>query len=665
MKTSSSEKQDLFQIVQESHPITLSKLQCYFQGNPFWENKVPTMEYLWEFQIDGRVEEIWPYVSDTSMMNRLMSMSKIHLEEREGLLYAQTLEGAISMAWKELPWIWQKNLFLQVERLYSKGPAKYLRFLAILQPWGNNQTKVYYYLGWIPKNGFYGLALKIAMNIFQKRYNKALKFVEKEIHRLKARRESRQSLPLLPFSNPPLKGEIKEKVLSFIEKMKSFGIDPGFGMEIFTLLINAPMEYVDRIRPLFWKPYLSCSEDDLLLFFLSGVKVGAFLLTWDIICPHCKGVRRELQNLGDLPEKERCEPCQLEFSMDHHDLIEVIFHFHPQLRKTEKILYCAAEPAKKKHIYLAQKLEGNESRHFSLVLKPGNYNLRVRGRTSSIKLEVVDNLDLKNNASSQPKSIKSSSESFLSWKMDSSDTLLLSSKQSLNLKVTNPYSSQEYLVLERIEYNPQILFPRKLFNFSKFRDLFREETLGSKISLQIGNQAILFTDLVGSTRFYDENGDAKAFKAVREHFIEAFRIIESMQGVIVKTIGDAIMASFDSPLQALKAAITLQENFHPKKENTLNLRISLHYGPCLAVNLNTGIDYFGKTVNLAAKLQGLVEAGQIVLTYSMYKEKEINTYLDSKEMELEELDFSFPWNPETYKVLRFSPTLPLDKTHQD
>jgi hypothetical protein len=100
-------------------------------------------------------------------------------------------------------------------------------------------------------------------------------------------------------------------------------------------------------------------------------------------------------------------------------------------------------------------------------------------------------------------------------------------------------------------------------------------------------------------------------------------------------MGDAVMSAFSDPLNALKSAANLQSYFHEKREDSsLRIRISLSMGPCIAVNLNSNIDYYGKVVNTAAKLQAFAKAGEIVFTDSIWKISEVRNYIKSQGISL-------------------------------
>src|SRR5262249_26200454 len=130
--------------------------------------------------------------------------------------------------------------------------------------------------------------------------------------------------------------------------------------------------------------------------------------------------------------------------------------------------------------------------------------------------------------------------------------------------------------------------------------------------------AFLYTDLRGSSELYERVGALVAFDLVREHFHTLNDIVASEDGAVVKTIGDAVMATFLTPDHALSAALKMREAMRRLNEahgrEDLLLKIGIHEGPCLAVNLNERQDYFGQTVNFASGVQGLAMSQSILAT---------------------------------------------------
>jgi class 3 adenylate cyclase len=163
---------------------------------------------------------------------------------------------------------------------------------------------------------------------------------------------------------------------------------------------------------------------------------------------------------------------------------------------------------------------------------------------------------------------------------------------------------------------------KSLFNNQAFRQLYPSATLGEKGGIGVKDLTLLFTDLKGSTAMYDRIGDLKAFSLVQQHFERLTKAIQANGGAVVKTIGDAVMASFDKPSSAVKASAEMLkeiEEFNKEHGSTeIILKIGIHRGASIAVTLNDRLDYFGQTVNIAARVQGLAGAEEIYLTKNVY-----------------------------------------------
>jgi class 3 adenylate cyclase len=153
-----------------------------------------------------------------------------------------------------------------------------------------------------------------------------------------------------------------------------------------------------------------------------------------------------------------------------------------------------------------------------------------------------------------------------------------------------------------------------------FRDLFSDQVLRPGDEVAVARVALLFTDLKRSTDLYGRIGDAAAYHLVRDHFAYLGAIVRRHDGALVKTIGDAIMAAFAQPADALAAALDIQRElaaFNAVEASPLTIKLGLHEGPCIAVTLNGRLDYFGTTVNMAARLQNESEGGDIVLSEAL------------------------------------------------
>ncbi len=169
-----------------------------------------------------------------------------------------------------------------------------------------------------------------------------------------------------------------------------------------------------------------------------------------------------------------------------------------------------------------------------------------------------------------------------------------------------------------------------------FRRLFRSERVDEREGLGIRQVTFLFTDLKGSTAMYERLGDLNAYALVREHFALLGAAVQEHSGAVVKTIGDAVMAVFSRPTDAVSAALHILgeiERFNSEHGDPgIILKIGAHCGPSIAVTLNDNLDYFGQTVNVAARVQSLADAGEICISEALYSAPGVSQLLTGQKI---------------------------------
>ena len=114
-----------------------------------------------------------------------------------------------------------------------------------------------------------------------------------------------------------------------------------------------------------------------------------------------------------------------------------------------------------------------------------------------------------------------------------------------------------------------------------------------------------------------------------DHFDVLRDAIVAEGGAVVKTIGDAVMAVFRHPPAAIRAILTAQRKLAapPEGLRPLFLKAGVHYGPCIAVTLNDRLDYFGSTVNIAARLEGLSSGTDVVISAAVRHDPDVEALL--------------------------------------
>lgn len=194
------------------------------------------------------------------------------------------------------------------------------------------------------------------------------------------------------------------------------------------------------------------------------------------------------------------------------------------------------------------------------------------------------------------------------------------------IEVQEGLGVSRHVKLEHLQWASQAATALDVSTSGLYRRFLSTQALKPGLSMKVGRVTFLFSDLSASTALYTQQGDAAAFRLVQDHFELLFRLIETHDGAVVKTIGDAVMASFTKDQNALDAALALQEAFvgfraaHPEAE-AVYLKIGVYGGPCFAVEANGQLDYFGQTVNIAARLQGQAEDAEVVVPAAFVNEE--------------------------------------------
>src|SRR3569623_1334663 len=605
-------------------PLTLAQL---LELHPFPEDfaKQKRIEMLWVIDLPGTPAALWPFLSDTSRMNRALGTAPMTFVEKNGRRHGSSKAGGVQHEWVEVPWNWVAEKWLTSTRIYERGFMKVMYAIHRLEQ-TDTGTRVYLYFGTVPRNALYGAAIRIGFPSLEKAYRKVLPALAQQHDRLR---------PEVLQQPPP---ELDEPSQARLAAVRAQLLEENLPKECVDQLVDwvrtgdeADLHRIQiRERARVWK----LPELDLLRTALHATRAGLLDLSWDTICPHCRGVRDEHTHLSGLTAGSRCEACNVDFTTDQLETVEVTFRVHPSVRVVEERLYCSAEPAQKEHIRVMTLVQPGETKKIEPRLGPGRYTV-WSGHSGGWHLDIEEGAprDLRYEDHPEGTVVKAGVDPVVTY--------------------VNDGAEPENFWIERASWSADALRPGMLLSFQEFRDLFSEDYIGADVKLAVGEQTLLFTDVDGSTAFYAMRGDPAAFVEIKKHFDEVFALVAQNRGAGVKTIGDAVMATFSSPIDAVKASRKIHDAFLPARTDTpIRLRISLYTGPCIAVRLNANADFFGGTVNVAAKLQALAEGHQIAMSEATYRAAA--DYLACYGAELETLEYTSKALPAPVAVKRWS-----------
>jgi class 3 adenylate cyclase len=386
-------------------------------------------------------------------------------------------------------------------------------------------------------------------------------------------------------------------------------------------LQEATDEEVLRMRPYALAEAWQASPQDTLRLFLYATKVGLLDLRWEMMCPNCRVPKAEYNSLGQLATRYHCELCGMDFDADFERYVELRFSVHPAVRQVQDAVYCIGGPQNTPHIVVQQYLEPGEERELVVPLPAEPLRVRVLRENQTAPLTP---------AAAVPPRPLALAYTDAGW----TPRGLIYAPGTVTLRLSNRTSRVLVAVLERLEWDPYATTAMHVTTMQEFRDLFAAEVLAPGQEIGIQSLTVLFSDLKDSTSLYEAIGDAPAYGRVRRHFTFMIDCITRYQGALVKTIGDAVMAVFARPEASVQAALDIQTrigafNSTQGIDPPLVIKIGLHCGPAIAINANNRLDYFGRTVNMAARVQGESLGGDVVLTADLVRHPAVQEVLQA------------------------------------
>ena len=415
------------------------------------------------------------------------------------------------------------------------------------------------------------------------------------------------------------------------------------------LVQDAPDRLLCRINALAFAANHKLDEDDVIAAFLHGARLGIFEMSWNILCPACGGVLDSGATLKTVKQAEyRCVLCAEGCEPTLDEIVEVTFTISPRVRGiaahdpdtlpwTEyyrQVFWSSGvdlpddetlEKWVKETTLGTFELSAGEKVVLPLQLPEGHVivfdpvlhmsqHIQVEG-TPARESQSLAFVMTRDHAPAEPVQMRPG-------------TVQMTLENRSNVRTLPAVWIVSDKIHDLVSKRRPFLTAKRLLTNQTFRDIYGTNTLDVDQRLKITSLTFLFTDLKGSTELYERVGDLAAYDLVRAHFRILNEIVATERGAVVKTIGDAVMATFPTPDRAMAAALKMREALKDLKGDLL-LKIGIHEGPCLAVLLNDRQDYFGRTVNIAARVQGLATSRSIFATRRVVTDSQASRLLQS------------------------------------
>lgn len=564
--------------------------------------------YKWTWNLTATPEALWPLVSDTNRFNRdtgLPPMELLGINNRVKRVKFKI--PLINIEWDEEPFEWTYPYRFGILRRYRTGPLAEMRVDCRLERLAPSGTRIDYEVWARPRNVLGDIAIPLGIGIFSaKKFADAFTMYD---------RIASQPDPVLFIATSrrlSTSGHSRFKLLN--ERLKEKGVDKSTLDRLYDFMHRADDISIQRMRPYALADTWGLPRRTVLETFLRGTREGLLDMYWDLLCPECRGVAEDRRSLADLHGRSHCNTCQIDFNVNFDHNVEVIFRPNPAVREVDAgIEFCVGSPQRQPHIIFSLVVPPHEQLPLSTMLTEGRYRLNASGLEGSQMLIATsdgpDHMDFRADK--------------LGWSKE-----ILKIGLSPRLRLINDTDFTQTFQLERVTWSDQAATAVDVTTLQVFRDLFSSEVLRAGEEISVGSITLMFTDLRNSTRLYREVGDAAAFGRVREHFQILEEAVAAEGGSIVKTMGDAVMAAFRKPVSGLRAVWNVQRELTARGVPPLSIKVGIHHGPCIVVNLNDRLDYFGSTVNITSRLPNFSQGGEAILSEAIRYDPEVMEFLE-------------------------------------
>jgi class 3 adenylate cyclase len=609
---------------------------------------------------------VWAVVADSHRRNRMMSGKPVSYDyQLLGQPASSTRVGHSRLFGLEMSWVEEGELveggFLRGERRFLEGPMGKLGFyFEVVRAGEGTRVKASFYveLSLSAPEGM-GVIVQAQLQKVITRYFDALAPVLEAVGALPGagdRSEPPASLARRLFLALELDAftggahaTTDEKELEFrARRLAAAPVDERIRERLVQHLRSRPDDDVVQMRPFELARAWAADRSEALRAFLHAARAGLVDLRWQINCPSCRVAAGFAAHLAEVAPQSHCDECDVDYAVDFAENVEAVFDVNRAIRAVEPQLYCASSPWFRPHLFAQLRATPGETREVRVELPRGLLLVRQprsRGR-AAIAIGPI-----------APERLVVRAGSSLSVEAHGS------SADGLTRLELGTDGEEATVAFERAGWNADIVLGSVIATMPEFHDLFGTEAPAVGAELTVGSLSVLFSDLTGTTALYEQLGDAKAFALVESHFRELAQVAAAHGGAVVKTMGDAVMATFARPSSALQAGLEMiarvEALAHQHGLDHLQLKVGLHEGPCLAVRANERLDFFGSTVNVAARLQGQARPGQLVIAASLSEHPEVRRLMSEKGLRVEHFRAELKGVRQQRALLALTPVSPI------
>ena len=288
--------------------------------------------FSWQWDLRSTPEAIWPFAADTNRFNRDTGQPEVEmLDNVKGIKHLRMKLPIIRVEWEEEPFEWMYPYSFGVLRTYSKGPIDEMRVQVDFNPRPDGGTRILYQTWMKSSNILARLAIPFVIGVIaKKRFERALRSYDRI-----AGKTGKVGSILEPSRQRGLSSGGRARFKSLSDAVIQQGTDAKLVGRLEEFLDHADELSLQRIRPYALADHWEVNRRTVLEMFLRATRAGILDMSWDLLCPSCRGTTAGHTNLGEVRGQSHCNTCQIDFTVNFDHNIEVVFRPNPSVRPVE------------------------------------------------------------------------------------------------------------------------------------------------------------------------------------------------------------------------------------------------------------------------------------------------------------------------------------------
>lgn len=592
------------------------------------------IKYRWQWQLGCRPEELWPLIADEFKLCHALGLntpgeadakSKSSASGKQASALERTLSNSLHLACApDFTWVQNHELNAYL-KFYSKLIHAIKMTIRVEE--NNHGCAVHHHVSVYPTSLIGKLSTPLLIG---KAMREHLQSSYETIEEYLASEAGPAYAENISQISPAAQLHVDEAA----EHLADLGFRESWIRHLIACIAYEPDARAKSIEPYAFANQHSLPVDRAIDLLLSAVKEQLLSFQWRLRCPRCADVRYLREHLKLIPPVGHCSRCDIHFSTHLHKNVELAFKPHRHVRRIEAKKADSVDPLTRTQEYMRVVIEPAGQKSIELDLPPGKYRIRSSntGPSQWYHLDVT------------------------STKQAQVHVLVFDERLEVNsaihygkhkLKVQNSSAVKQLVIFESINARSRMLLANRVLTNQHFHALFPGETVSEESPAPIGPLALLVADVAGSTLLYECMGDEASYRLIREFYQFVEKNIRACEGAIIKGVGDYIMAAFVNPVRAVKAGLRIRENLDTFNatlgtSDQLRVRLALHYGPCMAINMSQTIDFFGHSVNTASALQHLSDEEDLILSEEAWAIPELRHFLEGNQLKVDPINSAEP-----------------------